>query len=93
MPRNQETQQLTYNSWEQVTANDVDEITFLVTSGSVDLRIAGGTAPAATATGWPYGRGEGETKKPLTEYTPTTDKRVWMRSTTPTGAHVVISHA
>lgn len=93
MPRNQELQKLHYKEWRLVTVNDVEDITFLVQSGKMGLRVAGTDRPSNDDASWPYARGQGETKKPLNEYTPAAGRRVWMTALSLSGATVVISHA
>lgn len=93
MPRDQELETVRRGERKKITLNAVDDITFYVRSGKVAVIIAPETDCPATLQGAIYIKGQGETRKPLTDYSPSGNRHVWLEGISVAPATVVVSHA
>lgn len=81
--------------WEELTANDVSEITFQnQSSGGISVKATvGAVTPTDAAGAFDYNQGEGEFSLPLSQLAPgIAANRVFVRANS-SGGRVTVSHA
>ena len=92
MARNQDSLIIDYNEWEQLTNDDVTEITFQVLEGAVQIRIEG-SEPDAGDHGFAYVQGEGERGAALSDMSTSSASRVWAKGIAHPSSRVIVDHA
>lgn len=93
MPKVQTPMHIPRDTWVEITANDVTNITFQILSGRVEILRGAEIPPADDASGWIYATGTGERNLPLDQLSHAPGGRVWMRALSTSGAKVLIDHA
>lgn len=93
MPRDQETIQVPYKQWVELTNSDAEALTYQVLSGHIERRVGTATPPTEGTRGMALRTGQGQENASLSDMAQAGGTRVWAYGKAFSGSRVFVDHA